>query len=117
MNALAPMPAVGLTPRQSQVLAFLDEYLSREGEAPSQEEIAKAIGLRAKSGVKRIIDALVERGHVRRLPGKSRSLIVVKQEGAEVHLRRILDFVSVNRSIAVDHPFIQEAHAYLGVSA
>jgi DNA-binding MarR family transcriptional regulator len=71
------MPRAGLTRRESEALSFIRAYgAASDGVSPSYAEIASAIGLKAKSGVHRIIVRLEERGHLRRLAGRARSLAV-----------------------------------------
>jgi len=67
----------GLTPVQSRVLSFVDEFQSEHGHSPSYAEIMKACDLHSKSGVYRLISGLVERGALANLPGRARSLVVV----------------------------------------
>jgi hypothetical protein len=71
------MPRAGLTRRESEALSFIRAYgAASEGVSPSYAEIASAIGLKAKSGVHRIVVRLEERGHLQRLSGRARSLAV-----------------------------------------
>lgn len=69
---------IGLTRKQSELLAFIRER-NQTGVSPSFQEMNEAMGLRSKSGVHRLIIALEERGHIRRLPGRARALEVVEQ--------------------------------------
>jgi DNA-binding MarR family transcriptional regulator len=64
----------GLTPRQSDALRFIREYLTANGITPTYDEIAPGIGLRSKAGVHRLVSALEERGHITRMPGRARSI-------------------------------------------
>ncbi len=63
----------GLTKRQADLLAFIQRQASR-GVTPSYAEMSKALGLASKSGVHRLILALEERGRIRRIPEKNRSV-------------------------------------------
>lgn len=65
---LTNTPRVGLTARQRDALAFIKRYLLINGRAPALQDITDAIGLRAKSGAYRLVNGLVERGHIRRNP-------------------------------------------------
>lgn len=69
--------ALGLTPVQAKVLSFVDGFQSEQGHSPSYVEIMKACDLHSKSGVHRLINGLVERGALKNLPGRARSLVVV----------------------------------------
>ena len=69
----------GLTPRDRQALDFIRAYGDEHGQSPTFQQIATALGMRSKSNISRIVDALVERGHLRRKPNKHRSLMPVEQ--------------------------------------
>lgn len=68
------LPLAGLTSRQAEALKFIDQYQSLHECSPSFEELREALGLAAKSGVHRIIEQLVDRGRLIRMPGRARSL-------------------------------------------
>lgn len=73
-----------LTAKQQQLLAFIDDRLSSGGVSPSFDEMKDALGLKSKSGVHRLVNALEERGFIRRLPNRARALEVLKlPEGFE----------------------------------
>ncbi len=67
-----------LTRKQYQLLVFIDERLRNSGVSPSFDEMKEALGLRSKSGIHRLINALEERGFLRRLPHRARALEVVR---------------------------------------
>ena len=67
-----------LTNKQYELLTFIDEILETRGIAPSFEEMKKAINLKSKSGIHRLIIALEERGYLRRLPNRARALEILK---------------------------------------
>lgn len=62
------------TRRQQDLLRFLAGYLEAWGFAPSFSEMNGALGLRSKSCVARMVDALDERGLINRLPDHHRAL-------------------------------------------
>lgn len=66
-----------LTPKQLQLLTFIAISQKQGLAAPSYTEMAAAIGLRAKSGINRLILALEERGYIERLPHKARSVRII----------------------------------------
>jgi repressor LexA len=43
------------TPRQQQALAFIKQYIAARGYAPTYVEIGKAMNLKSKSGVHRLV--------------------------------------------------------------
>ncbi|MES2271705.1 MAG: transcriptional repressor LexA [Pseudomonadota bacterium] len=73
-----------LTPKQQELLTFIHNHLEEGGVSPSFEEMKEALDLRSKSGIHRLINALEERGFIRRLPNRARALEVLKlPEGLE----------------------------------
>lgn len=64
----------GLTPAQKRVLDYIRYYIERNGYSPSFDDIKDAIGLRSKSGVHRLVNALRERGHITFLRNRARSI-------------------------------------------
>lgn len=67
-----------LTRKQRDLLMFINDYTSRTGLSPSFEEMKEGLDLKSKSGIHRLINALVERGFLARLPNKARALEVKK---------------------------------------
>jgi repressor LexA len=67
-----------LTKKQHQLLLFIRDRMSRDGVAPSFDEMKEALKLQSKSGIHRLIMALEERGFLRRLPHRARALEVIK---------------------------------------
>jgi repressor LexA len=64
-----------LTDRQQQVLDFINAHHRQQGVAPSLREIQAHFGLASPFGIKRHLDALTEKGALRRLDGKARGLL------------------------------------------
>ena len=71
-----PPRAVGLTRKQSELLEFIRFYFAEFGVAPSFDEMRECLELSSKSGVHRLIEGLVERGHIQRLPGRARAITI-----------------------------------------
>jgi SOS-response transcriptional repressor LexA len=62
-----------MTPRQSDLLTFLKSYIAEhDGVSPSFAEMSAHMGISSKSSIARLVDALVERGMIRREGGKYR---------------------------------------------
>ncbi|MCV0369375.1 MULTISPECIES: transcriptional repressor LexA [Filomicrobium] len=73
-----------LTQKQKELLLFIHERMSETGVPPSFDEMKDALELKSKSGIHRLITALVERGFIRRLPHRARAIEVIKlPEGSE----------------------------------
>lgn len=67
-----------LTAKQHELLRFIQQRFDDGGISPSFEEMKEALGLKSKSGIHRLISALVERGFLRRLPNRARALEVIR---------------------------------------
>ncbi|MCB1514380.1 MAG: transcriptional repressor LexA [Hyphomicrobiaceae bacterium] len=73
-----------LTQKQKELLLFIHERMQADGVPPSFDEMKDALDLKSKSGIHRLITALVERGFIRRLPHRARAIEVIKlPEGGE----------------------------------
>lgn len=69
--------AMGLTPRQIELLGYLRSYITEHGYAPTYREMNGNFGF----GLQRIhelILGLEERGSIRRLPNRRRAIEVVE---------------------------------------
>lgn len=73
-----------LTKKQSDLLIYIHKHMDGSDVAPSFEEMKDALGLKSKSGIHRLISALVERGYIKRLPHRARALEILRlPEGIE----------------------------------
>lgn len=77
-----------LTPRQRQILEFVDAEARRRGYPPSVREIGAAIGLSSTSTVHAHLSALVAKGYLRRDPTKPRALEVHFEPSSGAALER-----------------------------
>ena len=69
----------GLTRSQQYILSYIKKYAEEnDGSPPTFSEMSDHAGLASKSGIYRIVQALQDRGHISRLPGKARSIVVLK---------------------------------------
>lgn len=57
---------------------FINKILKETGCSPSFDEMKEAVGLKSKSGIHALIEALTERNFIRKLPHKARALEVLK---------------------------------------
>ena len=74
-----------LTKKQNELLIYINQNLRETGVAPSYEEMKEALDLRSKSGIHRLINALEERGFIRRLPHRARAIEVTKLQSSSSH--------------------------------
>ena len=68
---------IGATRKQEDLLSFIKSYTADNGISPSFAEMQLAVGLKSKSGVHRLVDALEERGRIRRIPQRARAIEIV----------------------------------------
>ena len=66
-----------MTPQQKRLYDIIKADLDATGVCPSFEEMRERMGLGSKSGIHRLLAALEERGHIRRLPHKARCIEIV----------------------------------------
>jgi len=73
-----------LTRKQKDLLLCIHGRMAKGDIAPSFDEMREALGLKSKSGIHRLITALVERGYLERLRHRARALEVRRlPEGTE----------------------------------
>jgi SOS-response transcriptional repressor LexA len=60
------------------MLALQKRLEMRPEIGPSYEELRVDLGLSSKSGVARLVESCIERGRIKRLPNRDRSLVVLK---------------------------------------
>jgi repressor LexA len=72
-----PVDENGLTPRQTKILLAIKEAMETNGYPPSMREIGEAAGLSSPSSVKYQLEALEEKGWIRRDPSRGRALEVL----------------------------------------
>ncbi|MCK5374548.1 MAG: transcriptional repressor LexA [Alphaproteobacteria bacterium] len=63
-----------LTKKQKDLLLYIHQQMLQDDIPPSFEEMKDALGLKSKSGIHRLISALVERGYIERLPHRARAI-------------------------------------------
>lgn len=64
-----------LTPRQQEVLRFIEDRLTRVGIAPTVAEISRALGVRGPTAHQHL-RALERKGYITRVPGRARGMRV-----------------------------------------
>jgi repressor LexA len=69
-----PSPHARLTRRQEEILRFIQEFGRY---APSMREIGEAVGLTSTSAVSYQLSTLQDKGYLRRVPGRPRTVEVV----------------------------------------
>jgi repressor LexA len=77
-----------LTPRQRQVLEFIDAEVRERGFPPSVREIGEAVGLSSSSTVHAHLAALQDKGYLTRDPTKPRALELHFEGGSGAQVER-----------------------------
>lgn len=72
--------ADALNPRQREILEFLRDHKRSHAYPPTVREIGQAVGLSSSSTVQNHLNALEQKGYIRRDPTKSRTVEVVGDE-------------------------------------
>ena len=63
-----------LTKKQKELFEYLGKYISENSISPSFEEMKKAVNLKSKSGIHRLVTSLEQRGFIKRLKHKARAM-------------------------------------------
>ncbi|SRR5579884_123794 len=64
------MPTYPLTDRQKEILDLIQRIVRAQGYPPTQREIARHFGLSGTRAVEKHLSALIEKGYLRKGPGK-----------------------------------------------
>ena len=70
-----------LTPRQSEILAFIKRCLEDNGYPPTRAEIAQELGFKSPNAAEEHLKALAKKGAVVLEPGSARGIRLVEQLG------------------------------------
>ena len=92
-----------LTPRQSQILDMIQEFISETGMPPTRAEIARELGFKSANAAEEHLRALQKKGVLELLPGASRG-IQLKDS-----LREQMGLPLVGR-VAAGSPILAEEH-------
>ena len=111
-----------VTRRQREMLDFLDNYIQRNGFAPTLEETGKHFGLTSLATVHKHLTNLERKGLIRRHTGRSRALEVVPQnrrlEGVDLPLLGMaaagapLEAVFDNETITVPEDLVRKPDSF-----
>lgn len=82
------MRATGLTPRQREILEYIESSISERGFPPSVREIGEAVGLNSPSTVHNHLETLSRLGYLVRDPAKPRAMLVRYDSGSGAALER-----------------------------
>jgi len=102
-----------LTRRQKEIFQFIQEYLESNDYSPSLEEIGAHFGISSMNGVHKHLKVLEERGYIKRMSNKARSIRVVPEEKDRSTVP-LLGYIAAGQPIeAVETPEEVEIPEYL----
>ncbi|MBR1648855.1 MAG: transcriptional repressor LexA [Alphaproteobacteria bacterium] len=67
-----------LTPKQYKLLMYIDNTIKETGCCPSYEEMKTAVNIKSKSGIYTLIEELIDREFIRKMPHRARALEVLR---------------------------------------
>jgi repressor LexA len=104
-----------LTPKQKNVLEFLQRFIQENGYSPSYQEIANAFGLSSRSTAQKYVERLKEAGYLE-MESHSKRGVSVKQSG--IHLP-LLGKVAAGRPIEyhLHQEFVEVPSSFLRMDA
>ncbi len=82
--------SVRLSDRQSRIMGFIRASLSERGYPPTMREIGEAVGLSSPSSVKYQLQALEEKGLLRRDPISTRAIEIIDEDYAPTSLQGLV---------------------------
>ncbi|TDJ44980.1 MAG: transcriptional repressor LexA [Gammaproteobacteria bacterium] len=92
-----------LTPRQSEILSFLQDFIEQSGMPPTRAEIARALGFKSVNAAEEHLRALQRKGVIDLIPGASRGIRL------KDFMREQLGLPLVGR-VAAGNPILAEEH-------
>ncbi|WP_371346513.1 LexA family protein [Ancylobacter sp. IITR112] len=75
-----------LTPRQHDLLVFIDTHIRDRGCAPAVREMGEALGLKSLNSVHLLLSSLETRGFIRRLRHRARAIEVVRLPDGKLNI-------------------------------
>lgn len=87
-----------LSAKQIEVLRFIKEYMSKNGQSPTLVEIAEHLDIHTKSTINQHLSALEKKGFITRLPGTYRGIIVNEVEEGTIEVA-LLGIVAAGKPI------------------
>jgi len=88
-----------LTPRQTEVLAFIKRYIDDTGYPPTRADIAAELGFKSANASEEHLKALARKGAIEMIPGTSRGIKLPENHGIPI----------VGR-VAAGNPILAEEH-------
>ena len=92
-----------LTPRQSEVLSFIRDFIEDTGMPPTRAEIATKLGFRSANAAEEHLRALQRKGSIELLPGTSRGIQLKDVLKEQIGLPLV-------GKVAAGNPILSEEH-------
>jgi repressor LexA len=96
---------IKLTPRQTEILAFIKRCLEDHGFPPTRAEIAQELGFKSPNAAEEHLKALARKGAIEMTPGASRGIRI---PGFEPHSEE--DGLPIIGRVAAGAPILAEQH-------
>ncbi|MEM6708367.1 MAG: transcriptional repressor LexA [Pseudomonadota bacterium] len=81
MNTL---PNAKLTPRQSEILGLIRQYIQSTGYPPTRADIARELGFKSPNAAEEHLKALARKGAIEMIPGTSRGIRLPEDAGLPI---------------------------------
>lgn len=88
-----------LTKRQKEILSYLQAYLEENEISPTLDEIAQHFGIASLNAVYKHLNVLEERGFIRRLSNRARSIQIIQEERGGLPTLPLLGRIAAGRPI------------------
>ncbi|MBL8202333.1 MAG: transcriptional repressor LexA [Chromatiales bacterium] len=75
-------PSADLTPRQLEILEFIQRFISETGMPPTRADMARELGFRSANAAEEHLRALQRKGVIELLPGTSRGIRLLEAANA-----------------------------------
>ncbi len=100
-----------LSPKQLEVLAFIQQFLERQGLPPTRGEIALGLGLKNRQGIDQHLRALAGKGAIELTPGISRGIKLLTPQAADATSQQAeTDTLPLLGRIAAGSPILAEGN-------
>lgn len=73
-----------MTPRQRQLLDYIHGYMADHGYQPTYIEMARALALKSKSGIHRLLNTLHRDGHIERRRNARRGISLIDGSAEDI---------------------------------
>ena len=94
-----------LTLKQKNLLDFINTYYKDKDMFPTYDEMRKALNIKSKSSVHKLISSIEERGFIERIPHKARAMQLKKKDEYEKEIPFLGRIAAGNPIEAIENSF------------